>query len=177
MYRRELLAGLLSGLIGWAGAFVLPENSWVLDVYPGVVLALAFYWAMPPAQGTALLPRLIAVGCYLAGCIGGWRLAIEVAVRFTQTLPYVWAGLAGGAAVALACLLAWRRTRGAIATFATITLAGGLGGAIFQGIDTRLHTLGEDFWVLVLLMEWQTLVLLAAGWARRRYAPAGPPQA
>ncbi|KAB2844386.1 MAG: hypothetical protein F9K47_03760, partial [Burkholderiales bacterium] len=74
MYRRELLAGVLSGLIGWAGALVLPENSWVLDVYPGVVLALAFYWAMPPAQGTSLLPRLIVVGCYLAG----WKMQIKL---------------------------------------------------------------------------------------------------
>lgn len=169
MFQRDLIAGVVSGVVGWAGAFILPESSLLMDVYPGVVLALAFFWAATPTRRERFLLHIPEIAWYFVGCIAGWRLAIEVAVRYTQSLPYVWAGFTGGALVAAACLLAWRRKEGALVSFASITIAGGLGGAIFQWLDTPLHALGENVWVLALLVEWQTLVLVTAGWVRRRY--------
>jgi hypothetical protein len=154
------IMGLISGAACWALHFVLPDQRWIIDYYPGVVLGFFLYIAgdlagIKCARGIPALLTLLAAG------ILGWRLAIEVGYDSGGPAPFVNAGALGGLVPALGALLAWRVRVRSLRFAAIATAAGALGGLVFHFLDAWFigHMQDDDLWVLILFAEWQSIFM------------------
>lgn len=161
-----VLGGVLSGVVAWGGSDLLPEWRWLQNIYPGLVFGVFLFvlHGRDKAQSTA--QTALALAICLASSVASWRLAVEI-YPYQAPLPFALSGLAGGFVVGLGCLILWRAK--SLPALGLIGAAGLLGGLLFQAADRYLYGYGESTWVLILLIEWQTLVLVAVGLARARY--------
>ncbi len=162
----DSLGGMLSGLVVWAGSLMLPEWRWLQDLYPGAAFGV-FLFALHGREVSAPARRqALNFALCLIASVASWRCAVLV-YPYQVPLAFVVSGAVGGLLVGLGCLAVWRSK--SLAALSFITLAGLVSGLIFQLIDRSLYSAGEDIWVLVLVLEWQTLVLVTIGLARERY--------
>lgn len=151
-------AGIIAGIISALGQYVLPDIQWVLQHYPPVVLGLALYLCGTYVSGMRNTKPLLRLLVLVIFCVLGWRISIDVGYRLGGPAPFVTAGALGAFVVAWGWLLAWGIPTRDWRFILTVTLAGILGGFIFQVAD-QLLTLKEPAWELVLFSEWQGLVL------------------
>lgn len=159
-----LLAGLLSAVLCWAGGSLLGDESLLNKPFPGIVLGLALfglgeYLRVTPTPGGVWTGLILIVFSVI-----GWRLSINVGYEYGQPIPYVAAGAVGGFTVALGTLLAWRISQSRVRHVLLITAAGAFGGLVFQVLEANFK-MADDIWVLVLFLEWQSILMLGIGLA------------
>ncbi len=164
------LGGVLSGFAAWGGSELLPEWRWLQDIYPGLVFGAFLFVLHGRDKEQTFAAALLALFICLLSSVASWRLAVEI-YPYRAPLPFALSGLVGGLVVGAGCLGLWQSK--SFAALGLIAASGLLGGLIFQAADRFLYDFGESIWVLILLIEWQTLVLVAVGLARERYG-SGP---
>jgi hypothetical protein len=160
------LAGILSGIVCWAGAGFLENYMMVLRIYPGVVLGIFLslcgtFIARIPSRHKALTPVIL-----IAACIAGWRLAVDVGYAIGGPVPYVTAGLLGAFTVALGWLCSWKVRYHNFLFIVTVALSGAVGGLLFQLAD-QIFAMKENVWALFLFIEWQAILLIGIAVALR----------
>jgi hypothetical protein len=73
----------------------------------------------------------------------------------------------GALAVALGWVIAWKIRSGILKLVVIVTLAGALGGGIFELVDAVFDD-SEEIWVLILFCEWQTILFAGIAFAHQR---------
>ena len=163
-----VFCGLLSGVLCWLGGRILPEDSPLLKIYPGLVLGTVVFFAgvrYGLGRGRWRAARFLVV---VAGTVAGWRLSVDVGYQYGEPVPYIAAGALGALTTALGLLWPWS-IRFRIAGFVLlITVSGAFGGMVFKTIGDLFPNMHEDLWVLVLFAEWQTIFMLGTWLAARR---------
>lgn len=160
-------AGLLSGIISALGQYILPDIQLLQQHYPPVVLGITLYLCgiyVAGLQNTKPLWRLLVLIIF---CVIGWRISIDVGYSLGGPAPFISAGALGAFVVAWGWLLAWGIPTRDWRFILCVTLAGILGGLIFQIAD-RLWTMKEPVWELFLFGEWQCLLLAGIASAHQR---------
>lgn len=151
--------GLLSGLVNGTTQYFLPDIQIVMDYYPSVLLGIFLYIAgqylVYPGNKLHLLKLFILI---IFSSLG-WRLSINLGFMLGGPVPYGNAGAVGAFMVALGWLLAWRIRSGILIFVLVITIAGTMGGLVFQIIDATI-TMSEALWIFVLFTEWQSILFL-----------------
>jgi hypothetical protein len=165
-----LLAGLLSSVLCTLGPHLLPEGTFLLDMYPGVVLGTALYLTGYCCGLNAGRWRAAQLLVIVVATVAGWRLSINVGYEYGQPFPYIAAGALGALTTALGLLWPWTIRRGALGFVLLATASGALGGFVFQEIEKVFTHMTEDVWALVLFFEWQTIFMLGTWLACRRVA-------
>ena len=163
-----VLCGLLSGVLCWLGGRILPEDSWLIKVYPGLVLGTALCFAGVRSgliSGRWRAARFLVV---VAATVAGWRLSVDVGYQYGEPVPFIAAGALGALTAALGLLWSWS-IRFRIAGFVfLVTASGAIGGMVFQSIVDLFLNKSEDLWVLVLFTEWQAIFMLGTWLAAER---------
>jgi hypothetical protein len=163
-----LFCGLLSGVVCWLGGRILPEDSWLLKIYPGLVLGTVLWltgvrFGRIPERWRAA--RFVVV---VAGTVAGWRLSVDVGYQYGEPIPFIAAGALGALTAALGLLWPWSirfRTAGFVLL---VTASGAFGGMVFQTIVDLFPNMQEDVWVLALFVEWQVIFMLGTWLAAGR---------
>ena len=163
-----IFSGLLSGVLCWLGGLVLSEGSWLLQIYPGLMLGAVLCFAGVLSGLTPDRWRAARFLVIVAATVAGWRLSVDVGYQYGQPLPFTAAGALGALTVALGLLWPWS-IRYRIAGFVLlITVSGAFGGMIFKAIEDLFLNKHGDAWALVLFVEWQAIFMLGAWIAARR---------
>jgi hypothetical protein len=166
----EILAfafiGLIAGLINWSGMFFLPDVPVVQSYYPSVVLGIFLFLAGNYVAKLKTFNQILSLVILIVFSSIGWRASIEYGHALGGPVPFVNAGIVGAFAVAIGWILAWQIRAGSIRLIVIVTLAGALGGGIFQLIDTLLSD-SENLWVLILFCEWQAIVFASIALAHQ----------
>lgn len=168
-------AGVLSGAISWAGGFVLPENSWIVKIYPGLILGLALYLVHSNGKFNLNTKTLLPLLTLMAASVIGWRLAVDVGYQYGSPMRFTAAGALGALSVALGLVWVWSiRASSAILLFVIIlTAAGAFGGWFFKTLHSGSPVrLGDDLWTFLLFVEWQ-VILFASIWLARQIVKTG----
>jgi hypothetical protein len=154
--------GLVSGLVCWLGQYFLPESFFVTKVYPGVVLGVFIYIACRFIAECRSDNHIRSFAFILVASAAGWRLAVDVGYDLGGPVPFAIAGAMGAAALSLGVIMAWRVHYSKAAAFvAIVTVAGTLGGLLFNLIDRLSGMYDRDtLWVLTLFCEWQAVLLI-----------------
>jgi len=168
-------AGVMSGVICWAGGFALPEDSLILKIYPGLILGAALFIVVTKEKLRPGVKTFLPLIILMAACVIGWRLAVDVGYRHGSPYRFATAGAVG--ALSVACGMAWvwqiRNSNALVRFVALITATGALGGWLFRVLHDETPTrLGDDLWTLLLFLEWQTILLLGI-WLTRRVVKTG----
>ena len=159
--------GLLSGLTNWAGMFFLPDIPAIQHYYPAIVLGIYLYIAGRFVAHLKTINHILSLVILVIASSIGWRASIELGHAMGGPVPFVNAGAMGALAVALGWLLAWKIRADILKTIVIVTLAGALGGGIFQLADT-IYDDSEKIWVLILFCEWQTILFAGIAFAHQR---------
>ena len=163
-----LYTGLISGVIGWGGNLLLPEGSLAFNIFPGIILGLALFLCGMQV-GAIPKPKRAQAGILLiVFTIVGWRLSVELAPYVNVYFRYIAPGAIGAFVVAIGLLSTWHVPRNRFAFVLWLTLSGAIGGLIFQLILATSLVIAEDLQPLVLLVEWQTILMLCIGLAMAR---------
>lgn len=152
----------------WLGGRILPEDSWMMKVYPGLVLGTALCFA--GVRSGLILERWRAARflVIVAATVAGWRLSVDVGYQYGEPVPFIAAGALGALTAALGLLWSWS-IRFRIAGFVLlVTASGAIGGMVFKTIVDLFPKMPEDVWVLVLFTEWQAIFMLGAWFAAGR---------
>lgn len=161
------VAGVVSGVISGLGQYVLPDIPWVQQHYPAVILGVMLYLCGIYLAGLQNRNPLLSLATLIIFSILGWSISIDVGYSLGGPAPYVTAGAMGAFVVAWGWLLAWGIPARDWKFILTVTLAGILGGLVFQIAD-KLWELKEPFWELFLFSEWQCLLLAGIAIAQQR---------
>ena len=161
------IAGFISGIISAMRQFILPDIQLIELHYPPVILGITLYLCGFHVAGMRARKPLLSLLVLIIFSTLGWRISIDVGYALGGPVPYVTAGAVGAFVVAWGWLLAlcvptrdWR-------FILIVTLAGVLGGLLFQIADW-LWEMKEPVWELILFSEWQCLVLAAIAIAHQR---------
>jgi len=149
--------GLVSGFINWSGLFFLPDIPVIQQYYPSVILGIFLFLAGRYVAHLKSFNQILSLIILIVFSSIGWRASIEYGHALGGPVPFVNAGIIGAFAVAIGWLLAWQIRTGIIKLIVIVTLAGALGGGIFQLFNTLLSD-SENLWVLILFCEWQTIL-------------------
>ena len=160
-------AGLVSGIISGMGQYYLPDLQWIQQHYPPVVLGVALYLCGDRLSGLKSRKPLLSLLALIVFSILGWRLSIDVGYALGGPAPYVTAGAMGAFVVAWGWLLAWGIPSRDWKFILRVTLAGILGGLVFQLAD-RAWEMKDPYWALFLFSEWQCLLLAGIAFAHQR---------
>ena len=161
------VAGLVSGIINAMGQYILPDIQLIQLHYPPVILGIMLYLCGFHVAGMRARKPLVSLLVLIIFSTLGWRISIDVGYALGGPAPYVTAGALGAFVVAWGWLLAWRISARDWRFILMVTLAGTLGGLIFQFAD-RLWEMKEPVWELILFSEWQCLVFAAIAIAHQR---------
>lgn len=156
--------GLIAGLVNWSGMFFLPDVPVIQQYYPSVVLGIFLFLAGRYVANLKSFNQLLSLIILIVFSSIGWRASIEYGHALGGPVPFVNAGIVGAFAVAIGWILAWQVRTGVIKLIIIVTLAGALGGGIFQLIDMVLSD-SENLWVLILFCEWQALLFAGIAFA------------
>ena len=156
--------GLVSGFINWSGLFFLPDIPVIQQYYPSVILGIFLFLAGRYVAHLKSFNQILSLIILIVFSSIGWRASIEYGHALGGPVPFVNAGIVGAFAVALGWLLAWNIRTGIIKMIVIVTLAGAVGGGVFQLIDTVLSD-SENLWALILFCEWQTILFAAIAFA------------
>lgn len=163
-----VFCGLLSGVLCWLGGRILPDDSLLLKIYPGLVLGTVVSFAgvrYGLGLGRWRAARFLVV---VAGTVAGWRLAVDVGFQYGEPVPFIAAGALGALTTALGLLWPWS-IRFRLAGFVLlITASGAFGGMVFKTIVDLFPKMPEDVWILVLFSEWQAIFMLGIWLAAKR---------
>ena len=160
-------AGLVSGIISGLGQYYLPDLQWIQQHYPPVVLGITLYLCGAWLAGLKSRKPLLSLLALIIFSILGWRISIDVGYSLGGPTPYVTAGALGAFVVAWGWLLAWGVPTRDWKFILTVTLAGILGGFVFQIAD-KFWAMREPYWALFLFSEWQCLLLAGIAIAHQR---------
>jgi len=160
--------GLLSGIANALGQYVLPDIQVIQQHYPAVILGITLFLCGRYVAGFLVKRPLLSLLALIIFSILGWRMSIDVGYAFGGPAPFVTAGALGAFVVAWGWLLAWGIPSRDWRFILAVTLAGMLGGLVFQIAD-GIWTLKEPVWELLLFCEWQALVLAGIAWAHQSY--------
>jgi hypothetical protein len=163
-------SGVLSGVICWAGGYVLPENSWIVNIYPGLALGLALYLFGNKGSFNFRQQAILSVLILMAASVIGWRLAVDVGYQYGSPMRFTAAGALGALSVAAGLVWVWgiRATSAAGLFILIVTAAGALGGWVFRALHGESPVrLGDDFWTFLLFVEWQVILFIGAWLARQ----------
>ena len=161
------LAGVVSGVISGLGQYILPDIQWVQQHYPPVILGITLYLCGIHVAGIQSRKPLLSLLALIIFCILGWRISIDVGFALSGPAPFVTAGAMGALVVAWAWLLAWGIPARDWKFILRVTLAGTLGGLVFQIVDVFLQ-MKDPYWALFLFGEWQCLLLAGIAFAHQR---------
>jgi hypothetical protein len=161
------VAGVVSGVISGLAQYVLPDIPWIQQHYPAVVLGVTLYLCGIYLAGIQSRKPLLSLLALIIFCILGWRISIDVGYSLGGPAPFVTAGAMGALVVAWGWLLAWGIPARDWKFILLVTLAGTLGGLVFQIADT-LWVMKEPLWELILFSEWQGLLLASIAIAQQR---------
>jgi len=159
--------GLVSGLTNWSGMFFLPDIPFIQHYYPSVVLGIYLYFAGRYVAHLKGFNHFLSLLILIITSSIGWRASIEIGHAMGGPVPFVNAGAMGALAVALGWVIAWKIRNGIIKLIVIVTLAGALGGGIFQLADAIFDD-SENIWVLILFCEWQTILFAGIAFAHQR---------
>ncbi len=160
-----LVAGVVSGVVCWAGGFLLPEGSLALNVYPGLIVGLTLF-ALGRIHGLGEgVPRFLTLVILGIAGVAGWRAGVDIGYPHGGPLPMLTAGALGALVLALGVSLGWAVRRKTLPYLAVVTLTGAVAGQIFELVSDASPYMNEQVWMLALFVEWQTLVLLSIGLA------------
>ncbi len=67
------ILGLISGCLVGIGRNLLPDNLFMLDYYPAIVLGIFLYVSGAYIASIPLSRNLLSFFILIAACIGGWR--------------------------------------------------------------------------------------------------------
>ncbi len=163
-----ILCGVLSGVLCWLGGRILPDDSLLLKIYPGLVLGTALCFA---GVLSGLVPQRWRAARFLvvvAGAVAGWRLSLDVGFQYGEPVPFIAAGALGALTVALGLLWPWSMRFRIAGFISLVTASGAFGGMVFKTIRDIFPNMQEDVWVLVLFTEWQVIFMLGTWLAARR---------
>lgn len=163
-----ILVGLLSGVICWAGGLWIPEDSFFVKPYPGIVLGLSLFGL---GRFLGVFPRsrsALSVLALVAFSIVGWRLSIDVGYHYSKPLAFTAAGAIGALSVSLGLLLAWSVIKRRYLFVVIVTLGGAVGGLIFRFINELVSDSSGDLWAFFLFVEWQVIFLIGI-WIAMNY--------
>jgi len=160
-------AGVVSGVISGLGQYVLPDIPWLQQHYPAVILGVTLYLCGACQSGIQSGKTLLSLLSLIIFSILGWRISIDVGYSLGGPAPYVTAGAMGAFVVAWGWLLAWGIPTRDWKFILIVTLAGILGGLVFQIAD-KLWEMKEPFWALFLFSEWQCLLFTGIAIAQQR---------
>lgn len=156
-----LTTGSLSGVICWSGIFFIPEGSIWFRIYPGVIFGLALFAVGQYYQLGRSRPWIYPLMIIMAATIAGWRAALDIGFVHGKPVPMLTAGALGALITAIGLVGAWSVRKRMGTLLLLITVAGAAGGQIAQLLWDYLPQLGDDWWTLILFVEWQTLVMTA----------------
>ena len=152
------VAGLVSGIISALGQYVLPDIQLVQQHYPPVILGITLYLCGTRLAGAQSRKPLLSLLALIIFSILGWRISIDVGYALGGPAPFVTAGACGAFVVAWGWLMAWGIPSRDWRFILIVTLAGILGGLVFQIAD-KLWEMKEPLWELFLFGEWQCILL------------------
>jgi hypothetical protein len=170
-----VVCGLLSGVLCWLGGRILPEDSLLLKIYPGLVLGAVVFFAGARCGLVGSDWRSARLLVAVASTVAGWRLAVEVGYPYGEPVPYVAAGALGALITALGLLWSWSIRLRPAGFVLLITASGALGGMVFKIILDLFPNMNEDAWVLALFLEWQAIFMLGTWVAAKRSKGAAMP--
>ena len=159
--------GLTAGLTNWSGLFFLPDIPVIQQYYPAVVLGIYLYIAGRYVAHLKAINHFLSLIILIVASSIGWRTSIEIGHAMGGPVPFVNAGAMGALAVALGWVIAWKIRSGILKLVVIVTLAGALGGGIFELVDTVFDD-SEEIWVLILFCEWQTILFAGIAFAHQR---------
>lgn len=165
-------SGLLAGIVNAMGHYLLPDIEVIQQHYPPVVLGITLYLCGIYVSGFLARKPLLSLLALIIFCIFSWRIAIDVGYILGGPAPFVTAGGLGAFVVAWGWLLSWGVPTRDWRFILTVTLAGILGGLVFQGVD-GMWSLQEPYWELILFTEWQALVLAGIAYAHHTFVKTG----
>jgi hypothetical protein len=158
--------GLMAGLTNWSGLFFLPDIPVLQQYYPAVVLGIYLYIAGRYVARLKAMNLLLCLIILIVASSIGWRTSIEIGHAMGGPVPFINAGAMGALAVALGWVIAWQIRTGIFKLIVIVTLAGALGGGIFELVDTVFDD-SEKIWVLILFCEWQTILFASIAFAHQ----------
>ena len=159
--------GLVSGLTNWSGMFFLPDIPVIQHYYPSVVLGIYLYIAGRYVANLKAFNHFLSLIILIIASSIGWRASIEFGHAMGGPFPFVNAGATGALAVAFGWVIAWNLRYGILKLILIVTLAGALGGGIFEVVDTVFND-SEKIWVLILFCEWQTILFAGIAFSHQR---------
>jgi hypothetical protein len=165
--------GVVSGIVCWLGQYFLPESFFVTKVYPGIVLGVFIYIACRFIAACQSDNHIRSFVFLIVASAAGWRLAVDIGYSLGGPVPFAIAGAMGAAALSLGVIMAWRVHYSKAAVFvAIVTMAGALGGLLFNLIDRFSGMYDRDtWWVLTLFCEWQAVLMIGIALALHHHAP------
>jgi len=160
--------GFLAGIVNALGQYVLPDIQVLQQHYPPVVVGITLYLCGIYVAGFVSRKPLLSLLTLIIFCVFSWRIAIDVGYALGGPAPFVTSGGLGAFVVAWGWLLAWGIPTRDWRFILVVTLAGILGGLVFQIADTTL-SMKEPVWELLLFCEWQALVLAGIAYAHQAF--------
>ena len=163
-------AGVISGAITWAGGYILPNVSWFINIYPGLVLGLAIYLVNSNGKFNFNVKTFLPLLTLMAASVVGWRLAVDVGYVYGSPMRFTAAGALGGFSVAIGLIWVWfmRSSKAIFLLIVILTVAGAFGGWFFKTVHGGSPVqLGDGLWTFLLFVEWQ-VILFAAIWSARQ---------
>jgi len=159
-------AGVVSGIIRSFAHYVLPDIQVIQQNYPAVILGITLYLCGTFLAGIYSKKPLLSLLVLVIFSLLGWRISIDVGYALGGPAPFITTGAMGAFVVAWGWLLAWGIPARDWKFILVVTLAGILGGLVFDMAD-RFWSMKEPVWELVLFCEWQSLVLTGIAIAHR----------
>ena len=159
--------GTVSGLICWSGLFFIPEGSVWLRIYPGTIFGLALFGLGQIYHLDRCRSRVYSLIILVVTSILSWQAALHIGFMYGKPVPMLVAGALGAVIVAIGLVGAWAVQKRVGTFLLFITIAGAVGGQIAQLIWDNFPKMGDDWWTLILFVEWQTLVMFAIAYLIR----------
>ncbi len=163
-------AGVISGVVSWAGEYFLPNVTWVINIYPGFILGLAIYLVHSGGKFSFNVKTFLPLLILITASVVGWRLAVEIGYEYGSPMRFTAAGALGGLSVAVGLIWVWsvRTSKAIFLLLVILTVAGAFGGWFFKTVHGASPASTDDaLWTSLLLVEWQVILFVAIWFARQ----------
>lgn len=151
------IIGLLSGISCWLSLIYLPDSSYKLNLYPGIIFGLGL-----AVLGSAIFKIQSSKHTYnvvitISGSLIAWNLALKVGAGNTLTL--ITAGLTGGCLTGVTLTIVWKLFNQVWLPILWLTAAGGLASTLLMLFSFVLGPFSQRLWIIILLAGWQAIFM------------------
>lgn len=136
----------------------------MLRIYPGVIFGLALFVTGQFYGLNRGRSRLLSLVIIMSAAVIGWRAALDIGYMHGKEFPMLTAGAVGALTVAIGLVAAWPIRRWIIFLL-FVTIIGTAAGEIARLIWEAFPALGDDLWLLILFIEWQSMLMFAVAGA------------